>query len=198
MNIKTFHNTRGETASTDGKRWWSGADSDEATIVLNELQPVSELFQCPPEDLATVVKARSVFISALRKTAPTVKPDNYLENAVLRDAWDDATDFASSHDIIAAGQPVFDCKQMLVGTADAIVRTEDGVHNYTYCYAPNGYRWRGEMNAVVRILSNGLPIDCCDDPFGTYTLRELARAISAVATSRETSWYVNHRACQPF
>lgn len=47
MDAKTYRNSRNETASTDGTRWWAGADADEASISLNALQPVSELFPVP-------------------------------------------------------------------------------------------------------------------------------------------------------
>ena len=200
MNIKTFHNTRGETASTDGKRWWSGADSDEATIAINALQPISALFHAQ-EDLqvaqGVVQKARAVFISALRKAAPNVTPADDMERAILRKAWDDATSFAEERTIHAAGVPVFDCKMLVVGSADAVVKSDDGTL-YTYCYFPAGAQWRGETNALVRLLFRGFPIDATDDPRGCYTLAELARGVTALAYRHETEWYAECQRNMPF
>jgi len=189
MSIRTYHNSRNEAASTDGTRWWIGTATDERSIALGELQPVSTLF--PETDggicHATVVKARAVFISALRRSAPTVAPSDDAERAVLRKAWDDAVKFAGSRDVFSVGVPVFDGKRLLVGTADALCNDAKG--EFTYCYAPDGYRWAGETNAVVRMLHRGLPIDAEDDPFGAYTMRELSRALLAVVTRDQTEWY---------
>ena len=200
MNIKTFHNSRGETASTDGKCWWSGADSDEATIAINALQPISALF--PAQDGLQVVqgvvqKARAVFISALRKAEPNVTPADDMERAILRQAWDDAMAFAESHTIHAAGVPVFDCKMLVVGTADAVVKSDDGTL-YTYCYFPANAQWRGETNALVRLLFRGFPIDAADDSHGFYTLAELARGVTALAYRHETEWYAERQRNMPF
>jgi len=191
MNIRIYHNSRNEAASTDGARWWIGTATDERSIALGELQPVSTLF--PETDggicHATVAKARAVFMSALRRSAPTVAPSDDAERAILRAAWDDATKYAESHDVFGVGVPVFDGKMLLVGTADALCNDAKG--EFTYCYAPDGYRWAGEMNAVVRMLHRGLPIDAEDDPHGTYTLRELSRALLAVINRDNTEWCAN-------
>lgn len=193
MSIRVYHNSRNEAASTDGVRWWSGTATDERSIALGELQPVSALF--PEMDggicHATVAKARAVFMSALRKSAPTVAPSDDAERAILRKAWDDAVKFAESHEVLGVGVPVFDGKMLLVGTADALCKDVKG--EFTYCYAPDGYRWVGEMNAVVRMLQRGLPIDVKDDPHGTYTLRELSRALLTVINRDNTEWYAKRR-----
>ena len=89
---KTFYNSRNEAASTDGARWWVGTATDERSIALGELQPVSTLF--PEADggicHATVAKARAVFMSALRRSAPTVAPSDDAERAVLRREYIDS------------------------------------------------------------------------------------------------------------
>ena len=191
MSIRIYHNGRNEAASTDGARWWIGTATDERSIALGELQPVSTLF--PETDggicHATVAKARAVFMSALRRSAPTVAPSDDAERAVLRKAWDDAVKFAESRNVFGVGVPVFDGKMLLVGTADALCKDAKG--EFTYCYAPDGYRWAGETNAVVRMLHRGLPIDAEDDPHGTYTLRELSRALLAVINRDNMKWYAN-------
>lgn len=190
MSIRIYHNSRNEAASTDGARWWIGTATDERSIALGELQPVSTLF--PETDggicHATVAKARAVFMSALRKSAPTVAPSDDAERAVLRKAWDDAMKFAESRDVFSVGVPVFDGKVLLVGTADALCEDERGAV-YSYCYAPDGFAYGGEVNAAVRMLQRGLPIDAEDDPHGTYTLRELSRALLAVINRDNTEWY---------
>lgn len=195
--IRTYRNNRNETASTDGARWWSGSDTDEATIVLHELQPISALLPESTEPTAVTAelaaKARKVFISALRQSAPSVSPADDAERAIFRKAWDDATAFAATHDIIATGQPVFDCGLMVVGTADAIVRETNGTA-YSFCYAPDGYGFAGETNALVNILHGGYPIPCADDSHGRYSLRELSRAIMALLIRDRTPWYAKHMA----
>lgn len=199
--LKTFRNNRNETASTDGARWWSGADTDEATIVLHELQPISALLPESPELTAVTAelsaKSRKVFISALRQSAPSVSPADDVERNIFRKAWDDATAFAAAHDIIATGQPVFDCGLMVVGTADAIVRATDGTA-YSYCYSPEGYEWAGETNALVNILHGGYPIPCADDSHGRYTLLQFSHAIMALLIRDRTPWYAKHMAELPF
>lgn len=194
MSIHTYKNDRGMTASTDGTRWWAGAEADEASISIGELQPVSTLFSDMDGGVscATVAKARAVFISALRKAAPTVAPSDDVERAVLRAAWDDAVKFAESHEVFGFGVPVFDTKMLLVGTADALFKDERGTM-YSYCYAPDGFAYGGEVNAVVRMLQRGFPIDAEDDPHGTYTLRELSRALLAVVNRDNTEWYAKKR-----
>lgn len=194
MNIHTYKNDRGMTASTDGTRWWAGAEADEASISIGELQPISTLFPEPKEGVgfASVAKARCAFISALRKTAPTVAPSDDVERAILRAAWDDAVKFAESHMVFSVGVPVFDTKILLVGTADALFKDERGAV-YSYCYAPEGFAYGGEVNAVVRMLQRGFPIDAEDDLHGTYTLRELSRALLAVVNRDNTEWYAKKR-----
>lgn len=193
MNIHTYKNDRGMTASTDGTRWWAGAEADVESIAIGELQPVSALFPEPVGiGFATVAKARCAFISALRKTAPTVAPSDDVERAILRAAWDDAVKFAESHMVFSVGVPVFDTKILLVGTADALFKDERGAV-YSYCYAPEGFAYGGEVNAVVRMLQRGFPIDAEDDPHGTYTLRELSRALLAVVNRDNTEWYAKKR-----
>lgn len=193
MNIHTYKNDRGMTASTDGTRWWAGAEADVESIAIGELQPVSALFPEPVGiGFATVAKARCAFMSALRKAAPTVVPDNDAERAILRTAWDDAAKFAESHEVLGVGVPVFDTKMLLVGTADALCKDERGTV-YSYCYAPDGFAYGGEVNAVVRMLQRGFPIDAEDDPHGTYTLRELSRALLAVVNRDNTEWYAKKR-----
>lgn len=193
MSIRIYHNSRNEAASTDGARWWYGTATDERSIALGELQPVSTLFPETDGGIGheTVAKARAVFMSALRKSAPTVSPSDDAERAVLRKAWDDAVKFAESRDVFGVGVPVFDGKTLLVGTADALCKDAKG--EFTYCYAPDGYRWVGEMNAVVRMLQRGLPIDAEDDLHGVYTLRELSRALLAVVNRDNTEWYAKKR-----
>lgn len=199
MNIRTYHNSRNEAASTDGTRWWSGTATDERSIALGELQPVSTLFPGVDGGIchATVAKARAVFISALRKSAPTVAPSDDAERAVLHKAWDDATKFAALQNVFDVGVPVFDTKMLLVGTADALCKDERGAI-YSYSYAPDGYRWAGEVNAVVRMLQRGLPVYAEDDPFGTYSMRELSRALIAIVTRDSSDWYREKMSCQPF
>ena len=194
MSIHTYKNDRGMTASTDGTRWWAGADADEASISIGELQPISTLFPEPKDGIgfATVAKARCAFTSALRKTAPTVTPSDDVERAILRVAWDEAVKFAENHDVFSVGVPVFDTKMLLVGTADALFKDERGAM-YSYCYAPDGFAYGGEVNAVVRMLQRGFPIDAEDDPHGTYTLRELSRALLAVVNRDNTEWYAKKR-----
>lgn len=194
MNIRTYKNDRGMTASTDGARWWAGADADEASISIGELQPVSTLFPSAGGSMnhTTAAKARAVFISALRKAAPTVEPSDDVERAILRMAWDDAVKFAESHEVLGVGVPVFDTKMLLVGTADALCKDERGTI-YSYCYAPDSFAYGGEVNAVVRMLQRGFPIDAEDDPHGTYTLRELSRALLAVVNRDNTEWYAKKR-----
>ena len=198
-NIKTFFNSRNEAASTDGTRWWAGAEADEASISIGELQPISTLFPEPKDGVgfATVAKARCAFISALRKTAPTVTPSDDAERAVLRAAWDDAMKYAESHDVFGVGVPVFDTKTLLVGTADALCKDERGAI-YSYCYAPEGFAYGGEINVIVRMLHQGLPINVEDDPHGTYTMRELSRALLAIVTRDSSDWYRERMSCQPF
>lgn len=192
--MKTYRNSRNETATTDGARWWSGSDTDETTVALNALQPVSTLF--PGVD-ASVTKARAVFISCLRKAAPNVTPSSDAEREIFRKAWDDASSFSEGRVVVAAGRPLFDCKLMLVGTADAIVLGEDGIC-YTYCYSPEGYEWAGETNAIASILWRGLPVACEDDPHGHYTVCNLARAIQAIVTRHDTAWYLDNAMNTPF
>ena len=194
MNIHTYKNDRGMTASTDGTRWWASAEADEASISIGELQPVSTLFPSVDGSMnnTTVAKARAVFISALRKTAPTVAPSDDVERAILRMAWDDAVKFAESHEVFSVGVPIFDTKMLLVGTADALFKDERGAM-YSYCYAPDGFAYCGEVNAVARMLQRGFPIDAEDDPHGTYTLRELSRALLAVVNRDNTEWYAKKR-----
>lgn len=194
MSIHTYKNDRGMTASTDGTRWWAGAEADEASISIGELQPISTLFPDPKDGIrfSTVAKARCAFISALRKAAPTVAPIDDVERATLRAAWDDAVKFAESHEVLGVGVPVFDTKMLLVGTADALFKDERGAV-YSYCYSPDGFEYGGEVNAVVRMLQRGFPIDAEDDPHGTYTLRELSRALLAVVNRDNTEWYAKKR-----
>lgn len=196
---KTFYNSRNEAASTDGARWWIGTATDERSIALGELQPVSTLF--PETDggvcHATVVKARAVFMSALRRSAPTVAPSDDAERAILRKAWDDATEFAALQNVFDVGVPVFDAKLLLVGTADALCKDERGVV-YSYCYAPDGFAYKGEVNAVVRMLQRGFPVYAEDDPFGTYSMCELSRALIAIVTRDSSDWYREKMSCQPF
>lgn len=199
MSIHTYRNDRGMAASTDGTRWWSGAEADEASISIGELQPISTLFPEPKDGIgfATVAKARCAFISALRKTAPTVTPSDDAERAILRAAWDDATKYAESHDVFSVGVPVFDTKMLLVGTADALGKDERGAI-YSYCYAPEGFAYKGEVNAVVRMLQRGFPVYAEDDPHGTYTMREFSRALIAIVTRDSSDWYREKMSCQPF
>lgn len=192
--LKTFRNSRNETASTDGVRWWSGLDADETSIALNLLQPASELF--PDPDLIAP-KARSVFISALRQSAPSVSPADDAERAIFRKAWDDATEFTAAHRVVKTGVPVFDCKLGVVGTADAIVEDEAGAA-YSYVYSPEGWEWGGEMNVLARMLYAGFPIRCTDDRFGCFTLRNLSRAVMALLIRDRTPWYAAHMAELPF
>lgn len=200
--MKTYRNSRNETASTDGLRWWKGDDPDDTSIALNLLQPVSALLPEPPEQTAYMscelaAKARKVFISALRQSAPSVTPADDAERAIFRKAWDAATEFAAAHDIIATGQPVFDCRLMVVGTADAIVRATDGAA-YSFCYAPDGYEWAGETNALVNILHGGYPVPCADDAHGRYTLREFSHAIMALLIREQSPWFVEYVKSLPF
>lgn len=192
MSIKTFYNSRNEVASTDGRIWWRGTSTDATTISLEELQPVSALL---PADAnipqATITKARAVFISALRKVAPTVAPSDDAERAILRKAWDDATAFSATHRVAAIGQPVFDHHLCVVGTADAVVEDRDGglAGLYTCCYAPDGYEFAGELNALARILYSGLrdtPNEC---PFEHYDLRAYSRAVVALVFRDQTEWH---------
>lgn len=191
--IKTFHNTRNETASTDCRIWWRGTSTDATSIALEELQPASALLPQPAHASnaiaqATVAKARAVFISALRKTAPTVAPDDDAERAVLRKAWDDATEFALSHKVISIGQPVFDAHLMVVGTADAVFEPETS-GSITYCYAPDGCEFVRELNALVRILHDGLPNAPTECPCGLYDLRSYCRAVTALVLRDQTEWH---------
>lgn len=202
MEMHTYRNPRGETASTDGARWWAGTSRDETSIKVDALQPVSELFPPPVEGSgvmppALVAKARSVFISALRKTAPTVAPADDIERSVLRRAWNDAQAFACGHCVVNAGVPVFMYRLMVVGTADALIGEQDG-SVWTYCYFPGGTEWGAETNAIVRLLHAGFPIDCADDPHGCYTLRELCRATIALMNRDTTPWAAKHREEMPF
>ena len=201
MNIRSFTNTNNETASTDGTRWWLGKDADEASIALARLQPVSALF--PPlgdtEDGQAVLaqKARAVFIAALRRQQPTVTPADDAERAVLRKAWDDAERFERTHKVLAVARPVFRQKFMCIGTADVIFAGA-AARPTTYCYAPDGYEWGGETNVVVRLLCYGFPIACADDLDGCYTLRNVARAITALLYRDCTPWYMAHMKELPF
>jgi hypothetical protein len=167
-------------------------EADEASISIGELQPISTLFPEPKDGIgfSTVAKARCAFMSALRKTAPIVAPSDDVERAILRVAWDDAVKFAESHMVFSVGVPVFDTKMLLVGTADALCKDMLGV-TYSYCYAPEGFAYGGEVNAIVRMLQRGFPIGAEDDPHGTYTLRELSRALLAVVNRDNTEWYAN-------
>lgn len=194
MNFKIFYNSRNEAACTDGARWWAGTDSDETTIKLRAMQPASELFPNPDP---IVPKARSVFISALRRTAPAVSPGSDAERAVFHKAWDDATAFAAAHCVVRTGIPVFDHALGVIGTADAIVAADAGAE-HPYVYVPDGWEYGGEMNALTQILFCGFPIDCADDPFGRYTLRNLSRAIMALLIRDRTPWYVKHMEQMPF
>ena len=158
MSIRTYHNNRNEAASTDGRIWWRGTSTDATTIALEELQPVSALLPANANiPQATVAKARAVFISALRKVAPTVAPDDDAERAILHKAWDDATAFAASHMVIAIGKPVFDHHLCVVGTADAVCSAQNQSQSsadaapsasISFCYAPDGYEFAGELNAL--------------------------------------------------
>lgn len=190
MSIKVYHNNRNEAASTDGRIWWRGTSTDATTIALEELQPVSALLPANANiPQATVAKARAVFISALRKTAPTVAPDDDAERAILRKAWDDATAFSATHRIVAIGKPVFDHHLCVVGTADAVYDTPEGMGSFTYCYAPDGYEFAGELNALTRILCNGLqnaPTEC---PFGHYGIHAYCRAVAALVMRDQTEWH---------
>lgn len=191
MSIKVYHNSRNEAASTDGRIWWRGTATDATTIALEELQPVSALL---PADAnipqATVAKARAVFISALRKVAPTVAPDDDAERAILRKAWDDATAFAASHMVIAIGKPVFDHHLCVVGAADAVCDTSEGMGSFTYCYAPDGYEFVRELNALVRILHDGLPNAPLKCPCGLYDLHDHCRAITLLVLRDQTEWHI--------
>lgn len=199
MSIRTYKNNRGMAASTDGTRWWAGAEADAASISIGELQPISTLFLEPKEGIgfATVAKARCAFISALRKTAPSVAPSDNAERAILRAAWDDAMKYAESHDVFGVGVPVFDTKMLLVGTADVLWKDAQGIVR-SYCYAPDGFAYKGEVNAVVWMLQRGLPVYAEDDPHGTYTMRELSRALIAIVTRDSSDWYRERMSCQPF
>ena len=193
MSIRTYRNNRGMTASTDGTRWWASQDADDASISIGELQPVSALFPEPAGiSFATAAKARCAFMSALRKAAPTVAPDNDAERAILRAAWDDAVKFSETHDVHEVGVPVFDTNLLLVGTADALCKDGCGAV-YSYCYTPNGFEYGGELNAVVRMIHRGFPVDAEDDANGTYSLRELSRALLAVVMRDSTEWYAKKR-----
>ncbi|MBQ4200607.1 MAG: hypothetical protein II649_12115 [Kiritimatiellae bacterium] len=195
MSARIFYNNRNEAASTDGTRWWSGTDADETSISFGLLQPVSALFPPPRPGAAgaipdsSVVKARTVFIAALRKSAPAVAPGDDAERAILRKAWDDATAFAAEHKVLASAVPVFDAKLGVVGTADALVAGSDGA-TYPCCYAPQNYEWREELNVVTHVLHAGLPLDCADDPFGRWKLRAVGRALLALVMRNETPWAV--------
>ena len=199
MIIRTYKNDRGMMASTDGTRWWAGEEADEASISIGELQPVSTLFPSVDGSMnnTTVAKARAVFISALRKAAPTVAPSDDVERAILRAAWDDAVKYAALTDIVGVGVPVFDTKMLLVGTADALWKDSQGIV-HSYCYAPEGFAYDGEINAVVRMLHQGLPINAEDDPHGTYTMRELSRALIAIVMRDSSDWYRERMSCHPF
>jgi hypothetical protein len=200
--MKTYKNSRGEIAATNGPVWWAvdpalpTTAEDDVTVKLNTLQPVSSLF---PESPCPTAKARRVFVSALREELANVTPQDDAERDILRQAWDDARSFAEAHkgDIVGIGSPVFSCKLRLVGAADVVLSAEDGTR-YTYCYAPASDTWRGEMNAIVRILHNGFPIECADDPHGTFTLANLTRATNAIVTREDTEWYRRWSAEQPF
>lgn len=188
MSIKVYHNSRNEAASTDGRIWWRGTATDATTIALEELQPVSALLPANANiPQATVAKARAVFISALRKVAPTVAPDDDAERAILRKAWDDATTFAASRMVIGVGKPVFDHHLCVVGAADAVCDSDIG--SVTYCYAPDGYEFAGELNALTRILYNGLqnaPTEC---PFGHYDIHAYCRSVVALVMRDQTEWH---------
>lgn len=199
MSIKVYHNSRNEAASTDGRIWWRGTATDATTIALEELQPVSALL---PADAnipqATVAKARAVFISALRKVAPTVAPDDDAERSILRKTWDDATAFAASHMVIAIGKPVFDHHLCVVGAADAVCSAQNQNQSSAdaapsasipFCYAPDGYEFAGELNALTRILYNGLqnaPTEC---PCGFYGIHAYSRAVAALVMRDQTEWH---------
>lgn len=196
MSIKVYHNSRNEAASTDGRIWWRGTATDATTIALEELQPVSELL---PKDAniaqATVAKARAVFISALRKTAPKVEPSDDAERAILRKAWDDAQAFAEAHHILAIGKPVFDHHLCVVGTADVVYAPDQGSAAaapsaaIAYCYAPDGYEFAQELNALVRILHNDLDYTPNECPYGHYDLRAYSRAVTLLVLRDQTAWH---------
>ena len=145
---------------------------------------------------ATVAKARAVFISALRKSAPTVAPDDDAERAILRKAWDDATAFAASRFVIAVGKPVFDHHLCVVGAADAVCGSDIG--SATYCYAPDGYEFAGELNALTRILYNGLPNTPTECPFGHYDIHAYCRAVAALVMRDQTEWHKRKMDGLPF
>lgn len=196
---KTFYNSRNEAASTDGRIWWRGTATDAASIALEELQPVSALLPANANiPQATVAKARAVFISALRKVAPTVEPSDDAERAILRKAWDDATAFSASHMVIGVGKPVFDHHLCVVGTADAVCNAQNlnqssadaaPSASISFCYAPDGYEFAGELNALVRVLHNGLrdtPNEC---PCGFYDIHAYCRAVAALVMRDQTEWH---------
>jgi len=194
MSIKVYHNSRNEAASTDGRIWWRGTATDAASIALEELQPVSALL---PADAnipqATVAKARAVFISALRKAAPTVAPSDDAERTILRKAWDDAQAFAASHMVIAIGKPVFDHHLCVVGTADVVYDPRSAAAApsaaISFCYAPDGYEFAGELNALTRIFYNGLPNTPTECPFGHYDTHAYCRAVTLLVLRDQTEWH---------
>lgn len=199
MQIQTFKNSRGELASYDGEHWWYGDDPQCASRIIFALQPASALF---PEDglfkPATIAKARSVFISCLRRVAPKAVPDDDAEKAVLRDAWDAAAKFGAEHQVKATGVPIFDKGLAVIGSADAMI--VDGLTQtyYPYCYFPPGYKYGKAQNALARMLYAGLPISCEDDPHGLYATRDLATAVMALVLRERTKWFAEHAEQMPF
>ena len=196
--IRTITNSRGERASTDGRDWWLGeADADETTRKANALQPIGTLFPVDTAQEEEARRLRSVFISCLRKAAPHIQPESDAERAAFRKAWDDACGFGGKRPVKRAGVPVFDGKLQLVGTADAVFAGGDGA-DATYCYFQGGYPYAGAMNALVRMLWQGLPFGTNDDPCGCYTQRDLSCALLAVVHRHETDWWREYARDMPF
>ena len=196
MSIKVYHNNRNEAASTDGRIWWRGTATDATTIAMEELQPVSALLPANANiPQVTVAKARAVFISSLRKTAPKVEPSDDAERAILRKAWDDAQAFAEVHHILAIGKPVFDHHLCVVGTADVVYAPDQGSAAaapsaaITYCHSPSGYEFAQELNALVRILHDGLQAALPTCPFGDYSLHAYSRAVTMLVLRDQTAWH---------
>jgi hypothetical protein len=118
---------------------------------------------------------------------------NHTHAAALAAKWDDAQAFAVSHMVIAIGKPVFDHHLCVVGTADVVYDPRSAAAApsaaISFCYAPDGYEFAGELNALTRILYNGLPNTPTECPFGHYDIHAYCHAVALLVLRDQTEWH---------
>lgn len=91
MEFKTYTNGIGEKATTDGLRAWRGEDTDETTIKLESLQPLSTIYPKTAEGDADA-KAHLIAVDCILNRAPSIQPDDDAERETFRSMWNTVTE----------------------------------------------------------------------------------------------------------